>query len=139
MGIRPEFSAFDRHSAHLDTARRGLWVWAEPIIIDRTVEVYLRSVDEAGTVAMARRHCRLWRDIVLNQTATVAPVMDEMRRAAESLGLPGSLIDDVNDVILEELLDIVTTRYRSSRNTIRTFSMVLMAATSCLGTVRAAA
>ena len=49
------------------------------------------------------------------------------------------LIDDVNDVILEELVDIVMSRYRASRNMIKTCSLVLMSATSCLGTVRAAA
>ena len=116
-----------------------MWAWAEPVIIDRTVEVYARAVDHAGTMAMARRHCRLWRDALLGVTAEVSPMMDGLRRAAASLGLPEDVIHDANDVILEEMVDIITSRYRSSRNSIRTFSMVLMAATSCLGTVRSAA
>ncbi len=139
MGFHPEFSSFDRRSADLDEARRTMSLWAEPIIIDRAVEVYARVVDEAGTVAMARKHCRLWRVVLSGQTAAVSPVMEEMRRASDSLGLTDELIDDVNDVILEELVDIVTSRYRASRNAMKTFSLVLMSATSSLGTARAPA
>ena len=136
MGIHPEFTSFDRRSAHLDEARRTMWLWAEPIIIDRAVEIYAGLVDEAGTVALARKHCRLWRVVLFDQPAAVSPVMEELRRAAGGLGLPDSLIDEVNDVILEELVDIVMTRYRSSRNSAKTFSMLLMSATSCLGGMR---
>lgn len=137
MGFHPEFASFDRRSADLDEARRTMSLWAEPIIIDRAVEVYARVVDEAGTVAMARKHCRLWRVVLSGQTAAVSPVLEEMRRASDSLGLADDLIDDVNDVILEELVDIVTSRYRASRNAMKTFSLVLMSATSSLGTARA--
>ena len=139
MGIHPEFSSFDRRSANLDEARRTMWQWAEPIVIDRAVECYARAVDEAGTVAMARKHCRLWRLVLFNHPSTVSAAVEELRRASGSLGLPDALVDDTNDLILEELVDIVTSRYRSSRNTIRTFSMVLMAATSCLGMARSPA
>ena len=136
MGIHPEFSSFDRRSANLDEARRTMWQWAEPIVIDRAVESYARVVDEAGTVAMARKHCRLWRVVLSNHPAAVSDALDELRHAADSLGLADALVDETNDLILEELVDIVTSRYRSSRNTIRTFSLVLMAATSCLGMAR---
>ena len=139
MGIHPEFTLSDRRSGNLDEARRTMWLWAEPIIIDRAVEVYGRILDEAGTVVLARKHCRLWRNVLLDQPSAVALIMDELRRAEVNLGLPEALIDDVNDVILEELVDIVMSRYRASRNMVKTFSLVLMSATSCLGTVRAAA
>lgn len=137
MGIHPEFSSFDRRSAHLGEARRTMWLWAEPIIIDRAVEAYARIVDEAGTVAMARKHCRLWRVVLSDEASVVAPAMDDIRRAALGLGLSEALVDDVNDLILEELVDIVMSRYRASRNSAKTFSMVLMSATACLGSVRA--
>ena len=136
MGVHPEFSSFDRRSANLDEARRTLWQWAEPIVIDRAIESYARVVDESGTVAMARKHCRLWRIVLFNHAATVSAALDDTRRAADSLGLAEVLVDEANDLILEELVDIVTSRYRSSRNTIRTFSLVLMAATSRLGMAR---
>ncbi len=116
-----------------------MWLWAEPIIIDRAVEVYGRIVAETETVVLARKHCRLWRNVLLDKPSAVALTMDELRRTEVGLGLPEALIDDVNDVILEELVDIVMSRYRASRNMIKTCSLVLMSATSCLGTVRAAA
>lgn len=136
MGIHPEFSSFDRRSAHLDEARRTMWLWAEPIIIDRAVEAYGRWVDESGTIALARKHCRLWRSVLLDQSHGLASQVDEIRRNAESLGLTEAVIGDIDDLILEELVDIVTSRFRSSRNTMRALSLVLMSATSSLGTVR---
>ena len=136
MGIHPEFSSFDRRSGNLEEARRIMWQWGEPIVIDRAIESYARMTDEVGTVAMARHHCRLWRFVLFDHPATVSGALGELRRAADGLGLPEALVDDSNDLILEELVDIVTSRYRSSRNTIRTFSLVLMAATSCLGMAR---
>ncbi len=139
MGIHPDFSPSDRRAGNLDEARRTMWLWAEPIIIDRAVEVYGRALDEASTVVMARKHCRLWRNVLLDQPSAVAFIMDELRRSEVNLALADGLIDDVNDVILEELVDIVMSRYRASRTMIKTFSLVLMSATSCLGTVRAAA
>lgn len=139
MGYHPEFASFHRLSADLGEARRTMWLWAEPIIIDRAVDVYARILDEAGTVAMARRHCRLWRVVLDDQVGTTAAAMEEVRRAADSLGLSDSVIDGVNDVILEELVDIVMSRYRASRNNAKTFSIVLMSATSCLGTLRSVA
>ncbi len=139
MGFHSEFSSFDRRFADLGEARRTMWLWAEPVIIDRAVDVYARILDEAGTVAMARRHCRLWRVVLGDQVGTTAAAMEELRRAAGSLDLSVALVDEVNDVILEELVDIVMSRYRASRNSAKTFSMVLMSATSCLGSVRAVA
>ena len=139
MGIHPDFSSSDRRSGNLDEARRTMWLWAEPIIIDRAVEVYGRILDEADTVVLARKHCRLWRNVLLDKPAAVALTMDELRRSEVGFGLPEALIDDVNDIILEELVDIVMSRYRASRTMIKTCSLVLMSATSCLGTVRAAA
>lgn len=136
MGFHSEFPSSDRRTASLDEARRTMWLWAEPIIIDRAVDVYAGVVDEAGTVAMARKHCRLWRLVLFGQPTAVMPVKEEMRRSAFALGLPDALIDETNDVILEELVDIVMSRYRASRNSAKTFSMVLMSATSCLGGVR---
>lgn len=137
MGIHPEFSSFDRRSAGLDGARHLLWQWAEPVVIDRAVESYARVIDQAGTVAMARKHCRLWGVVLLDRSATVAAAMDDVRRASRSLGLPDALVDETDDLILEELVDIVASRHRASRNAMRAFSLVLMGATSCLGMARA--
>ena len=138
MGFHPDASAFQSRSTDLVEARRAMWVWAEPIIIDRAIGIYARLVDDAGTVAMARRHCRLWRNILFDQPCAVAPARAEMGRTADSLGLAASAVDGADDAILDELVDVVMSRYRSSRNAIKTFSLVLMAANSSLSVARAA-
>ena len=138
MGFHPDAATFQARLSELLEARRAMWLWAEPVVIDRAVAFYGNLVDESGTVAMARRHCRLWRNILFDQPSAVSPTRTEMARTADGLGIAASVIDDADDAILEELVDIVMGRYRSSRNTIKTFSLVLMAANSSLSAARAA-
>ena len=137
MGFHPDAASFQARSLDLVDARRAMWLWAEPVIIDRGIDIYSRLVDNAGTVALARRHCRLWRNILLDQPDAVAPSRAETVRTAEALGLGSSTADDADDVILEDLVDVVMGRYRSSRNDMKAFSRVLMAANSSLAAARA--
>lgn len=136
MGFHTASSAFARRGSDLDEARRTLWLWAEPIIIDRAVESYVRLLDEVGTVAVARKHCRLWRSVLFDAPSAVPALLDDLRDTVEGLGLSGSFVDDSNDVILEELVDIVAGRHRTSRNAMKTYSLVLIAATASLGGAR---
>jgi hypothetical protein len=136
MGIHPNASSFDRRSDDLREARLGLWVWAEAIIVDRLLETYARVLDEAGAVAMARKHHRLWRALLFDGPAVVQAAADEIDRAASGLGLPGEVADGVDAAIVEELVDVVTGRFGSSRNALRTSSLVLMSVTSRLGAAR---
>lgn len=136
MGFHPEFSTFDRRPDDLDAARRTLWLWAEPVITDRAVEAYVRLLDEVGTVAAARKHCRLWRAVLFDRPSMAAPLLDDLHQTVAGLGLPEDSVDSCNDAITEELVDVVTSRYRSSRNSMRSFNMVLVAATRCLGAAR---
>ena len=138
MGIHPDISSFDRRSSDLDDARLAMWLWAEAVIVDRAVEVYARALDEAGAIALTRRHCRLWRAVFFEQPSVIQAAMDDIRRAAAGLGLAEVTRDEVDEAIIEELVDIVTSRYRSSRNALKTFSLVLMSITSRLGSVRSA-
>ena len=139
MGVHP-FSLFDSQSDALVDARREMWLWAEPIIVDRALEAY--DVGLSNRVAsniMARKHCRMWRAVIQDQPRDVQGASEELQQTGAKFGVEAQVIDDVNAAVLEELVDVVLCRYRSSRSAARTFSMVLMSATSCLGALRAAA
>ena len=139
MGLHP-LSLFDAQSDELVEARREMWLWAEPIIVDRALEAY--DVGLSNRVAsniLARKHCRLWRAVIQDQPGDVEGVSGELRQTGEKFGVDRRVIDEVNNTVLEELVDIVLCRYRSSRHAARTFSMVLMSATSCFGALRAVA
>jgi hypothetical protein len=139
MGFH-SFDSVETKSETLIEARRDMWAWAEPIIADRAADAYQRHLpDGVGAMVLARKQCRLWRNIIHDQTSAAALVTHELRRASLSFGLDQEVTEDVNNDILEELIDIILCRYRASRNSTKTFSMILMAATSCLGAVRAAA
>lgn len=117
-----------------------MWLWAEPVIADCASEWYGRILPNRFALSiMARKQCSLWRAVIHDQAASVPLVSEELRRTAASFGLDQAALDDVNAVILEELVDIVLCRFRASKNATKTFSLVLMSATSCLGPMRAAA
>ncbi len=139
MGVHP-FSAFDTRAIQLSGARSDLWVWAEPIVVDRASDWYGQWINEpAGIWALARKHCRLWRMVIQDEPERVPAVSDDLRRAVVGYGFDSGAVNEVNEIILEELFDIVLCRYRASRATTKTYSLVLMSATSCLSAMRAAA
>lgn len=139
MGLHP-FSMFEAQTDVLVEARRDMWLWAEPIIVDRAVEAYDVGLDnKVASNIMARKHCRLWRAVIQDQPGDLPSASSELRLAGEKFGIDPKVVDEINSAVLEELVDVVLCRYRSSRTAARTFSMVLMSATSSLGALRAAA
>lgn len=139
MGLHA-FSAFEAKPDSLADARRELWIWAEPVIADCASDWYGRVVADGFSASLlVRKHCRLWRSVILDQPAARLGANDDLRRCAGALGLDAGAVDGLNDAIVEELVDIVLCRFRASRSATKTFSMVLMSATSSLGAHRAAA
>ena len=88
---------------------------------------------------MARKHCRLWRAVIQDQPGDVPSASSELHLAGDKFGVDAKVIDEIDAAVVEELIDVVLWRYRSSRAAARTFSMVLMSATSTLGALKAAA
>ena len=140
MGIHPFPMVVETQPDALTEARRDMWLWAEPIIADCAAEWYARtSPDGLAASVMARKHCRLWRSVIHDQPASIPEISEDLRRAGQKFGLRPNFIEQVNAAVLEELVDVVLRRFRASRTATRTFSLVLMSATSCFGTARAAA
>ncbi len=113
--------------------------WAEPIIADRVFDFYSVATEEREADAMAVRHCQLWRSVILAQSASVAVSRKDLRRLGTALGLPLAFMDAVDQEVMEELLDVVLTRYGASRSKSKRFSLILMAVANDLGAARATA
>lgn len=119
--------------------RHELLEWAEPIIADRVYDFYSVATEERDADAMAVKHCQLWRNVILAQSASVAVSRKDLRRLGTNLGLPLAFMDAVDQEVMEELLDIVLTRYQASRSQSKRFSLLLMAVANDLGAARATA
>ena len=134
------FPVYEAAVDALTEARRDMWLWAELVIADCANDHYDRALsDRLASGIMARKHSRLWQTVIHDQPDSVSLITEELYRAAVTFGLDRKFVDDTNGAILEELVDIVLCRFRASRTATKTFSLVLMSATSCLGTARVAA
>ena len=139
MGLHP-FAVFDAKSDLLTDARRDLWLWAEPIVADCATRCYERRLTNVfGVRALSRKHGRLWGAVIRDQASALPLLSDDLRAAAGLFGFAPDFLDATNEIVLEELMDIVLSRYRGSRSATKTYSLVLMSAASCLSTLRVAA
>lgn len=121
-------------------ARRDMWGWAEPVIVDRAALAYeVLLADPVAGLLMARKHRRLWRTLLQDDHAAVTIVRGELYRTARNLRLEAQAVEAVDEAILDELMDIVLCRFRASRTETKTFTLLLVAANSALTAARAAA
>jgi len=121
--------------------RRELIEWAEPVIADRVFDRYRIAAGGGGDKldGLAAQHRKLWRSVLLDQDASVSLSRKELLRLGRMAGLSPSFVDAVDQDIIEELLEIVLSRYQASRTSAKRFSLILMAAAGNIGAARAAA
>ena len=111
--------------------RRELMNWAEPIIADRILDGYRRVVEsDADARYLSGQHRRLWRAILLEKRSILEILRQELCDDLIKAGLDRDVGDVIDHGVIEELIDIVLKRFRSSNERIKGFSMVLLGAAS---------
>ncbi len=123
---------------HRASDGRDLIEWAEPVIADRVREFYSFAVPGREAQTLALEHRQVWRSLLLAKPVPLDRSRRQLRRLGEEAGLPAGFADALDLEIVEELFDIVLLRYRASRDQVRRFSFILMAAAADLGAARAA-
>ena len=127
-GLPPDFTGSLRHE---------MATWAEPVIADCIAEVYGGYTLNASLASLlAIHHRRLWRALLLDQRSTAERIWVDLERDLARAGLDREITDEIDAAVLDELMDIVFARYRSSRDTVRAFSRVLLAAAAQTVAVR---
>jgi hypothetical protein len=128
IGLPPDFAG---------TLRLEMATWAEPVIADCIAEVYGGyALNASLTSLLAIHHRRLWRALLLDQRATAERIWIDLERDLMRAGLDRDVTDEIDAAVLDELMDIVFARYRSSRETVRAFSRVLLGAAAQTVAVR---
>ena len=112
-------------------------VWAEPVIADCIGEAYGDyELGAAFRSLISTHHRRLWRALILENRPLIEQVRDELTRDLLRVGIHADVVEDIDNSIMEELMDIVFKRFRSSREAAKGFSLVLLSAASNIGASR---
>ena len=118
--------------------RRELVNWAEPVIADRIFDSYGEHDTGAETARyLAGQHRRLWRAILLQKQSIVTVLQRELQCELARAGLDPDVRYAIDQSVIEELIDIVLKRFRSSSGRVKGFSMILLGAASELSASRA--
>ena len=117
--------------------RRDMMAWAEPVIADSIVEGYR---DQSGGETLRRlvtsQHRRLWRAMILDHAQLIPSLRQELHLGLDRAGIAIDVASTIDQLVMEELMDIVCARFRSSRELAKGFSLVLLAAASHMGAAR---
>jgi len=88
---------------------------------------------------LARIHVLLWHKLIEGNSAQMMQMQHALLRHLELHGINISLVDDIDQAIVEELIDIVALRYRNSARALSAFNMTIAASISTLSNARRAA
>jgi hypothetical protein len=125
----------------LSAARRDLAEWSAPLIADRVSEFYMVCFDGdwQRVRPMTLQHCRLWRNLLLQEGNGAQNARRELVRLGRLAGLESQTLDRIDEVVLDELADVVVARFHRSPATTREYSRSLIRAASSLAEARLAA
>ena len=96
--------------------RREMALWCFPIISDLVAESYGRVIGarHASLRMVTFSHSQLWQAMLLDDHSAAGKAHGEVRWNLDMLGLPFAFADEVNDLVLDELMDVVTQRFNRS-------------------------
>lgn len=125
----------------VSAARRDLAEWGEPLIAERLSEFYMACFDgdQQWAHPMTLQHCRLWRNLFLQESLRAQNARRELLRLGGLVGLNSQTFDQIDRALLDELAEIIATRFHHSPSKARDFSRSLMRAASSLAEARLAA
>ncbi len=96
--------------------RREMALWCFPIICDLIGESYGHVIGprHASLRMVTFCHSQLWQAMLLDDHAAASKAREDVRWNLEMLGLHHAFADEVNDLVLDELMDVVTQRFNRS-------------------------
>ena len=95
------------------TIRDELIEWSQPLIVDQINYFYFHSLRQRASAAreLAIEHYRVWRHVLRNEMQEASDLRSHLGTHAASLGIPAQMLDDVDRAVLDELMDVVVSRF----------------------------
>ena len=96
--------------------RQEMALWCFPIVCDLLGEQYGRALGPRHTAVrvVAFTHSQLWRAMLLDDQNEIRKLRGEMSWNVQRLGLPPGFADELDDLVLDELMEVVTQRFHRS-------------------------
>ncbi|MDE2362680.1 MAG: hypothetical protein KGM42_08370 [Hyphomicrobiales bacterium] len=115
--------------------------WSEPIIGDRIVEAYFACLgdNEAQVRPVARQHIRLWRAILSGEKRVASEARGDLLRLAAIARLGVEAVDSIDRLVLDELIDVLSSWLQRSPSAARAYSRIMIEAATTLTEARYAA
>jgi hypothetical protein len=104
----------------------GLRQWSDPVIYDSLSAAYCRLLAD-GSLAhrLARLHARVWRALIGGDAHAFGPLRAALVAAVRESNLKLDRLAEVDEEIMNELLDIVASRYHRSPRTATAYRLAL--------------
>ena len=83
----------------LSAAHRDLAEWSEPLIAERLNEFYMACFggDQQWARQMTLQHCRLWRNLLLQESNRAQNARHELVRLGQLAGLHSQTFDQIDE------------------------------------------
>ena len=96
--------------------RLEMALWCFPIVCDLLGEQYGRALGPRHTSlrVVAFTHSQLWRAMLLDNQNEIHKLRGEMSWNMQRFGLPPGFADELDDLVLDELMEVVTQRFHRS-------------------------
>jgi hypothetical protein len=121
-----------------DDIRRDILDWSEPVVSDRIADAY--DVCFGGNAElckpMSRQHTRLWRLIISSDKRRAADARRDLLRLARASRLGAEALDAIDRLVLDELVDVIASRFQGSPAATRRYSRLVVEAAATLTETR---
>ena len=111
-----------------EVVRHDMADWSHPIVTDIVTEryQYLLGRNHALLKQLSRCHCVLWRALLSENTIAVAEAHLEILNYFRQVGLGQEVALQLHEGVLDELMDIVASRFHRSPARMSECSQVLL-------------
>ena len=112
----------------LQSIRDDLLEWSQPLIVDQINQFYFqrlaKSADEARKLAI--EHYRVWRLVLRDEMQAATALRAHLVSTAAAAGIQASVLDEVDRAVLDELMDVVVSRFRRTPYIARSYGLTLL-------------
>lgn len=124
-----------------DDIRLDILDWCEPVVGDRISDAYDACFggNQDFCKPLARQHTRLWRLIIGADKRRAAEARRDLVRLARACRLGPEALDAIDRLVLDELIDVITSRFQGSPANTRRYGRLLIEASATLTETRLAA
>ena len=130
--------SFDARRPNADERRDDLARWAGSLASDRIAAAYDACLGGKASLCdpLWRQHEALWRQILAGQGARARNARSHLLALAQIVKIGPETLDAIDRLVLDELVDVISSRFQRSPDAMRDYSRLLLEAAATLTETR---